>query len=164
MSLARGGKISPVLGAWMANMIFGVIGAALLWRTDKIPIELGLGHVLIGQFKDSLATFFRLKGDDPVSGSRRRGRLFSTRFPLILDDYVLRNFVGTLLLILSSLLMLFLIFTYFELLSDIVRKKIPFLVQAEYLLNFLPSASVPGHAAGGFTHSAGDVRADAEIE
>ena len=35
--------------------------------------------------------------------------------------------------------MLFLIFTYFELLSDIVRKKIPFLVQAEYLLNFLPS-------------------------
>ncbi|HEU4414633.1 MAG TPA: LptF/LptG family permease, partial [Candidatus Angelobacter sp.] len=139
VSLARGGKISPVLGAWMANIIFGVIGTALLWRTDKIPIELGLGHVLIGQFKDSLATLLRLKGDDPVNGSRRRGRLFSTRFPLILDDYVLRNFVGTLLLILSSLLTLFLIFTYFELLSDIVRKKIPFLVQAEYLLNFLPS-------------------------
>ena len=62
VSLARGGKISPVLGAWMANMIFGVIGAALLWRTDKIPIELGLGHVLIGQFKDSLATFFPAQG------------------------------------------------------------------------------------------------------
>ncbi|MGC2698324.1 MAG: LptF/LptG family permease [Candidatus Angelobacter sp.] len=139
VSLARGGKISPVLGVWMANIIFAIIGAALLWRTDKIPIELGLGHVLLGQFKVSVATLFHLKGDDPSNGSRRRGRLFSTRFPLILDDYVLRNFVGTLLLILSSLLVLFLIFTYFELLSDIVRKKIPFLIQAEYLINFLPS-------------------------
>jgi LPS export ABC transporter permease LptG/LPS export ABC transporter permease LptF len=139
VSLARGGKISPVLGVWMANIIFALIGVALLWRTDKLPIELGLGQILAGQFKDFAATIFRLKGDDPANGSRRRSRLFSTRFPLILDDYVLRNFVGTLLLILSSLLVLFLIFTYFELLSDIVRKKIPFLTQLEYLINFVPS-------------------------
>lgn len=139
VSLARGGKISPVIGVWMANAIFAAIGVALLSRTDKIPIELGLGQMLIGQFKGSMASLFNSRGDDPVTGSRRRGRLFSTRFPLILDDYVLRNFVGTLLLILSSLLVLFVIFTYFELLSDIVRKKIPFLTQLEYLLNFLPS-------------------------
>ena len=137
--LARGGKISPVLGVWMANIIFALIGVALLWRTDKLPIELGLGQILIGQLKSSAAAIFRLKGDDPANGSRRRGRLFSTRFPLILDDYVLRNFVGTLLLILSSLVVLFLVFTYFELLSDIVRKKISFLTQIEYLLNFIPS-------------------------
>ena len=136
--LARGGKISPVLGVWMANIIFALIGVALLWRTDKLPIELGLGQVLIGQLKATAATLFRLKGDDPANGSRRRSR-FSTRFPLILDDYVLRSFVGYLLLILSSLLVLFLIFTYFELLSDIVRKKIPFLIQLEYLVNFVPS-------------------------
>lgn len=139
VSLARGGKISPVLGVWMANIIFALIGVALLWRTDKLPIELGLGQILIGQLKSSAAAIFRLKGDDPANGSRRRGRLFSTRFPLILDDYVLRNFVGTLLLILSSLVVLFLVFTYFELLSDIVRKKISFLTQIEYLLNFIPS-------------------------
>src|SRR5262249_40715256 len=125
VSLARSGKMSPVLGVWMANLIFALIGVALLWRTDKLPIELGLGQVLLGQLRSAAAALFRLKGDDPANGSRRRGRLFSTRFPLILDDYVLRSFVGYLLLILSSLLVLFLIFTYFELLSDIVRKKIP---------------------------------------
>lgn len=139
VSLARGGKISPVLGVWMANIIFALIGVALLWRTDKLPIELGLGQILMGQVKATAATLFRLKGDDPANGSRRRGRLFSTRFPLILDDYVLRSFVGYLLLILSSLVVLFLVFTYFELLSDIVRKKISFLTQIEYLLNFIPS-------------------------
>jgi LPS export ABC transporter permease LptG/LPS export ABC transporter permease LptF len=139
VSLARGGKISPALGVWMANIIFALIGLALLWRTDKIPIELGISQMLVGQFKGSLAAFFTFRADEPANGSRRRARLFNTRFPLILDDYVLRNFVGTLLLILSSLLVLFLIFTYFELLSDIVRKKIPFFTQIEYLLNFLPS-------------------------
>ena len=139
VSLARGGKMSPVLGVWMANIIFALIGLFLLWRTDRIPIEVGLGQMLLGRFKGSFARIFNSRGDDPANGSRRRSRLFSTRFPLILDDYVLRNFVGTLLLILSSLVVLFLVFTYFELLSDIVRKKIPLLTQLEYLVNFVPS-------------------------
>ena len=139
VSLARGGKISPVLGVWMANIIFALIGLALLWRTDKLPIELGLGQILMGQFKGLFAAIFNSRGDETGNGTRRRSRLFSTRFPLILDDYVLRSFVGYLLLILSSLVVLFLVFTYFELLSDIVRKKISFLTQIEYLLNFIPS-------------------------
>jgi LPS export ABC transporter permease LptG len=124
----------------MANIIFGLIGTVLLWRTDKIPIELGLGQMLLGQFKGTFGKVFNSRGDEPATnGKSRRSRLFSTRFPLILDDYVLRSFVGYLLLILSSLLVLFLVFTYFELLSDIVRKKVPFLTQLEYLLNFVPS-------------------------
>jgi LPS export ABC transporter permease LptG/LPS export ABC transporter permease LptF len=139
VSLARGGKMSPVLGVWMANMVFALVGIVLLARTDRVPIELGLGQMLLGQFKDIFGKLFNSKADEPANGSRRRGRLFSTHFPLILDDYVLRSFVSYLLLILSSLLVLFLVFTYFELLSDIVRKKIPLLTQLEYLLNFVPS-------------------------
>ncbi|HEY3770849.1 MAG TPA: LptF/LptG family permease [Candidatus Angelobacter sp.] len=137
VSLARGGKVSPVLGVWMANIIFAIIGTVLLARTDKIPIELGLGQMLLGQFKGTFGKLFSAKNEEPANGGRRRARLFS--FPLILDDYVLRNFVSYLLLILSSLVVLFLVFTYFELLSDIVRKKIPLVTQLEYLLNFIPS-------------------------
>ena len=55
--------------------------------------------------------------------------------------------------------MLFLVFTYFELLSDIVRKKIPLLTQLEYLLNFVPVSAVPDHAFGRAADRAGDVRA-----
>ena len=57
VSLARGGKISPVLGVWMANIVFGLIGLVLLSRTDRIPVELGIGQMLLGQFKISLASF-----------------------------------------------------------------------------------------------------------
>jgi len=140
VSLARGGKVSPVLGVWMANIIFGIIGTILLSRTDKIPVELGLGQMLLGQFKSMFSNIFRGKTEEAATnGGRRRGRRFSGRFPLILDDYVLRNFVSYLFLILASLIVLFLVFTYFELLSDIVRKKIPLITQLEYLLNFIPS-------------------------
>jgi LPS export ABC transporter permease LptG len=139
VSLARGGKLSPVLGVWMANLLFALIGALLLWRTDKLPIELGLGQILLTQFRNSFGGLFTSRAEDNGSNGRRRSRLFSTRFPLILDDYVLRTFLGYLFLIISSLLVLFLIFTYFELLSDIVRKKIAFLTQLEYLFNFIPS-------------------------
>jgi LPS export ABC transporter permease LptG/LPS export ABC transporter permease LptF len=139
VSLARGGKISPVPGVWMANLIFALIGLLLLWRTDKMPIELGLGQVLLAQFRNFFAGIFNPRAEETGNNGRRRSRLFSTRFPLILDDYVLRSFLGYLFLIISSLLVLFLIFTYFELLSDIVRKKIAFLTQLEYLFNFIPS-------------------------
>ncbi|HZD95453.1 MAG TPA: LptF/LptG family permease [Candidatus Sulfotelmatobacter sp.] len=138
VSLARGGKVSPVAGIWMANLIFALIGLLLLWRTDKLPIELGLGQIFLTQIKNFTGTVFKPKVDEAGNG-RPRSRLFNTRFPLILDDYVLRSFLGYLFLIISSLLVLFLIFTYFELLSDIVRKKIPFLTQLEYLFNFIPS-------------------------
>jgi lipopolysaccharide export system permease protein len=138
VSLARGGKLSPVFGVWMANLVFAMIGTLLLWRTDKMPIELGLGQILLTQFRNSFSSRFNARAEDPGNG-RRRSRLFSTRFPLILDDYVLRTFLGYLFLIISSLLVLFLIFTYFELLSDIVRKKIALLTQLEYLFNFIPS-------------------------
>ncbi|HET7872770.1 MAG TPA: LptF/LptG family permease, partial [Terriglobales bacterium] len=137
LSMAKGGRLSPVVGVWMGNVVFALIGAVLLWRADKMPIELGLGQVLASRLKDWRQA--RARGrEERVNGKRSR-RVFSRRFPLLLDDYVLRNFTGYLFLMLSSLVVLFLIFTYFELLSDIVRKKIPLLTQLEYLINYTPS-------------------------
>src|SRR5438270_11129085 len=135
LSLARSAKVPAVAGVWMANFIFALLGGLLLWRTDKIPFELGLGRVLLDQLKAPISGIFGGRNGDRSASASRATRPFAPRFPLILDDYVLRSFVSYLLLILSSLLLLFLVFTYFELLSDIVRKKIPFLTQLEYLLN-----------------------------
>ena len=139
LSLARGGKLPPIAGVWMANLIFALLGILLLWRTDKMPIEIGLGQALKSQAKAIAAVMFR-ENEYQQNGGRGRARLFNPRFPLILDDYVLRSFVRYLALILSSLTLLYLVFSYFELFSDIVRKKISLLTQAEYLLNYVPAA------------------------
>src|SRR5260370_4191010 len=138
VSLARNGKVPPVLGVWMANFIFALIGVVLLWRVDKMPIEIGLGPALYGRLKSWIQSRGAGREPERSNGGRRRPRLFSTRFPSLLDDYVVRNFVGYLTLVLTSFLVLFLIFTFFELLSDIVRNKISLLTLGDYLLNYLP--------------------------
>ena len=57
---------------------------------------------------------------------------------MILDDYVLRDFLLYLTMILASFLMLLQVFTLFELLGDILRNRISPLVVGEYLLNVAP--------------------------
>jgi LPS export ABC transporter permease LptG/LPS export ABC transporter permease LptF len=137
VSLARGGKLPVVLGVWLANIVFALIGILLLWRVDKMPIEIGLGRGLAADFRNWIQKHMRERNGDRSTPQRRR--FLSTRFPLILDDYVLRNFLGYLVLILASFLVLILIFTFFELLSDIVRNKIPLVTVGEYLLNQMPT-------------------------
>lgn len=64
--------------------------------------------------------------------------MFSASFPTLLDDYVLRDFFLYLGMILSTFLVLVVVFTLFELLGDILRNQIPTSVVAAYLLNVTP--------------------------
>ena len=72
------------------------------------------------------------------SRTPRRRRLFNLHFPTILDDYVLRGFTLYFAMIVAAFLMLLLVFTLFELLSDILRNQISPLTVGEYLLNVTP--------------------------
>src|SRR6185437_2243134 len=137
LSLARNGKVPTLFGVWLANIVFGLVGLALLWRTDKLPVEIGLGQVLSLRFKDVMAGLTRKRDAERGNGTRKRR--FSTRFPLLLDDYVLRNFISNLLLIVASFLVLTIVFTFFELISDILHNKIHMLTVGEYLFNQVPS-------------------------
>lgn len=136
LSFARSGRLPPVLGVWLANIVFALIGSALLWRVDKMPIDIGLGAALAARMQAWRAWFQRRERERAVTGTHSRS---SKRFPLILDDYVVRNFLGYLSLITASFMVLILIFTFFELLSDIIRNRIPLVTVGEYLLNVTPS-------------------------
>lgn len=137
LSAAKSGRVPPGVGVWMANIVFAIVGFLLLWRTDKLPIEIGLGQSILSWLKSLRRS--RVNGGEGRANGSRRQRWFNTRFPLILDDYVLRSFVSHLLLVLSSFMVLTLIFTFFELLTDIVRNKVSMGMVGEYLLNVIPS-------------------------
>src|SRR5215471_325867 len=115
LTLARNGRLPAVLGVWMANMVFTLIGVLLLWRVDKMPIEIGLGQFLMEEWKKWKAAWFKKREEERAAVRPR----FHKRFPLILDDYVIRNFLSHLALIVAGLIVLALVFTFFELLSDI---------------------------------------------
>jgi len=142
ISLGRQGKIDPALGVWGANLLFFLTGAALLVRVNRRPLEMGSLRGLFGGMKKSLGE--RLRGAEATGrGSAflrayQRRRMFSANFPLILDDYILRDFILYLLLIVATFVMLALVFTFFELLGDIVRNRVPLVTVGAYLLNVTP--------------------------
>ena len=68
VSLARSGKLPPVLGVWLANMAFAFFGIVLLWRVDKMPVEIGLGQVLINQIKNWTHTWSRAREEERIQG------------------------------------------------------------------------------------------------
>ena len=140
VSLARQGKISPALGGWLANIVFFVAGAFLLWRAEHKPFELGSLR-LRNPFKSALTeggALFKSRSEDAFERASSRRRMFSARFPMLLDDLVLKDFLVYLAMILATFVVLLLVFTLFELLGDILRNRVSPLVVGEYLLNVAP--------------------------
>ena len=143
VSLARQGKVPPALGAWLANIVFFLGGAFLLWRAERRPFEIGSLRAKWNPLKSRLAqggkNLFRFnRPEDAFQRAVNRRRMFSASFPMILDDYVLRDFLIYLTMIVASFLMLLQVFTLFELLGDILRNQTPAIIVAEYLLNVAP--------------------------
>jgi LPS export ABC transporter permease LptG/LPS export ABC transporter permease LptF len=69
---------------------------------------------------------------------QRMRSLFKTSFPLLLDEYVLRSYAIAFVLSIASFTSLYVIFTFFELIGDIVRNQTPFIIVGEYLVNLIP--------------------------
>ena len=69
---------------------------------------------------------------------QRMRRLFKTSFPLLLDEYVMRAYATNFLLSLGTFALLYVVFTFFELMGDIVRNQTPFIIVGEYLINLIP--------------------------
>ncbi len=135
-ALARQSKIPPFFGVWEANLVFALGGIVLLR-------QMATGGAALSAIT-SLGNWFRLradqssaaKGEVRVAVSRRATR---GRFPLILDEYVLREFLQTFVMVLVTFVMLMLIFTFFELLSDIIHNRTPLVTVGEYLINLTPN-------------------------
>ena len=142
VSLARQGRLSPGFGVWLADLVFFLGGAFLLWRAEHKPFEISSVRRLWLSFR----TGVQEAGGMPIRGraegafqrAATRRRVFSARFPMILDDYVLRSFGINLAMVVAAFLMLLLVFTLFELLGDVLRNQISPLVVGEYLLSVSP--------------------------
>jgi len=70
--------------------------------------------------------------------SRRQPTKPRNTFPRILDEYVVREFLGTFLMVLSGFVLLMLVFTFFDLVGDIIRNHIHLATVGAYLVNLTP--------------------------
>ena len=135
VALARQGKVDAFLGVWAANILFGGLGLLLirqLSRGGSAPFVLNLS----GAGSRMAAAKSRMPRIPEPEARQRSGR---RSFPLILDDYVLREFLATFAMVLVTFVLLMLIFTFFERLGDIIRNRTPLVTVGAYLFNLIPS-------------------------
>ena len=143
IALGRQNKLSAFLAVWLANILFAAAGLFLLWQmasggrvlsaisawTSRLP---NLGP----KVRQSGPKFSALLDRLQPRTVRRNGR---GAFPRILDEYVVREFLGMFFLVLAGFVLLMLVFTFFELVGDILRNHIPLTTVGEYLVNLTPS-------------------------
>jgi len=143
VAFARTGKLSPFLGVWGANLLFAAAGAFLLYQMSRGGIALSI-FSSIGVWLNKLVARITRGRDtslpqaDIATFLRRLRGFLHIQFPLILDDYVMREYLTNLALVLFSFSTLFLIFTFFELIGDIIRNRTPLVTVSDYLLNLIP--------------------------
>ena len=143
VAFAQSGRLSPFLGVWGANLLFAAAGAILLYQMSRGGIALSLFSTLGIQLKTLLTRLTTRNGDSPktrdVATVLRHFRSVSRiQFPLLLDDYVMREYATNFAIVLGSFSTLFLIFTFFELIGPIFKNRTPFITVGEYLITLIP--------------------------
>ncbi len=142
-ALARQDKVPPFFGVWGANIIFTLAGVLLIQQMSRggfaLNLIAGAGQALI-RLVDRVRRNRIPKAETIGHGAtmHRLRRSLRIRFPLILDEYVMGSFMRNFVLVLGSLVSLFIIFTFFELIGDIIKYRTPLVIVGDYLLNLIP--------------------------
>lgn len=143
-ALARQGKLPAFAGVWGANFLFLLAGVLLLQQMSRGGVALNLMTSAGAAVTKMFSRLGREKPApvaevlEPAVSTQRLRRALRSRFPLILDELVMGSFLRNFILVLCSLTVLFLVFTFFELIGDIIKNRTPLVTVGEYLLNLIP--------------------------
>ena len=144
VALGKQNWISAFFAVWSANLLFTAIGLFLLWQMASG------GHILnavaswTARLQAPSAGAPAKPNGTAIGGLLNRFHLRSQRraargvFPRILDEYVVREFLNIFFVVLIGFVMLMLVFTFFELIGDILRNHISLGLIGDYLINLTP--------------------------
>jgi LPS export ABC transporter permease LptG len=144
IALGKQNWISAFYAVWSANLLFAAGGLFLLWQMASGGRVLNAMTAWISHWQISEAAAPAKPRGGPLRGlfsrfhARPRRNKARNVFPRILDEYVVREFLGIFLLVLSGFVMLMLVFTFFEDIKDILQRNIPLSMVGEYLINLTP--------------------------
>ena len=144
IALGRQNWIPTFLAVWSANILFAVGGLFLLW-------QMATGSKILSAIAGFAVRTANNKPTAPAkpTGASNGGLLARFRarprrkwsqgvFPRILDQYVVLEFLKMFALVLLGFVLLTLVFTVFDLLSDILRNRIHLATVGDYLINLTP--------------------------
>jgi LPS export ABC transporter permease LptG/LPS export ABC transporter permease LptF len=132
-SMANNGRLSPLLGMWIANLVLGAGAVILLVRAAR---EAPIGFPSLPGFPRAiLARLGRAK--EPARASRPvlvlRIPRFSLRFPNTMDRYVAREFTRYFVLILAALVTVYVLGLLIDVIADAFQNRIKGKLVFQYL-------------------------------
>lgn len=137
IGLAQQRTLPPEIAVWLPNAVFLVAGVILLFRLERPGDRDWIASIrnffadLIGRAVNQIRT-----AGAAQQPREARGRL--AILPQLIDTYVLSNFFFYFAMLLLAFVAMTQIYTFFELLSDIVKNKIPLGRVFEYLAFLTP--------------------------
>jgi LPS export ABC transporter permease LptF/LPS export ABC transporter permease LptG len=147
--LAREGNVPPIVGLWMGNILLVVAGLTLLPRMEQFHSELRWlpklarirSWIRLFRLWRARARAAAAAADRGANGGRAQAEPANSSpasFPRLMDIYLLRRFFLYFALLMGAFVFLFEAFTFFELLDNIARNRIPFIIVVEYFLYLTP--------------------------
>ena len=131
IALARQGRVPVALGVWAADLLFMTLGVGMMFGVNRVPRRMETAVDPVARLRAALAAWWAR------TGKAQRG-LQRNWLPLILDGYVVREFVGYMGFMLAGFLVLVLVFTFFDLLGDIIKHRAGVVLVARYLAYLTP--------------------------
>jgi LPS export ABC transporter permease LptF/LPS export ABC transporter permease LptG len=132
---ARAGSVPPVVGAWMGTALTLALGIGLLAFTRR-----QIGFRLRGAGSDKRSTATRPRLARRLIGQNARRWLVT--FPTLLDVSIVRTLALSFFFGFAALVMIFNVFTTFELWRFIASSKASVTLVAQYLFYLLPLVSI----------------------
>jgi lipopolysaccharide export system permease protein len=142
VGLARDGKITPAVAIWMANVVLGALGLLLLPHMEQLR-----AGVLEGRSLARFRSWARLRrrrrararaAARVTNGERELAAPAANSFPRLMDLYLLQRFFFYFVVLMATFVFLFESFTFFELLDDIARHRVAFVVVVNYFRYLAP--------------------------
>ena len=140
-ALGRQNKVPAFFAVWSANLIFAAVGIFLLWQMASGGRVLAAITAWAARLPKAEGTGRRgFSLTSLLEKLRPRSQRAKSRnaFPRILDEYVVREFLNMFLLVLAGFVLLMLVFTFFDLVGDIIRNHVPLTTVGAYLVNLTP--------------------------
>jgi LPS export ABC transporter permease LptG/LPS export ABC transporter permease LptF len=145
-ALGQQSRLPAFLAVWTANLVFAAAGVFLLW-------QMATGGRILSAMSAWAARLPRFRIPEAADGFPFAGLLEKLRtraqrttrtkprgvFPRILDEYIVREFLTMFFLVLAGFVLLIIVFTFFDLMGDILRNHIALSIVGAYLLNLTPS-------------------------
>ena len=127
-SLARSHTLTAAQASWLPNAVFALAGIVLIARME-VPGD----RDLIGTLSLRFAGLTSSVSSSLAAGRESSGPAsFRFVFFQILDNYILASFTFYLVLWLAGWVLMVQVFTFFDLLGDIVKNHIPLIRVLEY--------------------------------